>query len=255
MLRWTVSVILSGTALLAQNHVVSVPCCSFVDSVSNSSVTTVAVGTTVEWQLSGVIGHTVTSGTGAAAPGAGSLFDFVMNPANPTFTFTFNTPGEFPYFCRPHENAGMTGTVIVTVPASTSTSGAGCVGSSGTPFALAANGLPTLGNAAFAFTFSGGPAGGQAFVYGAFGLSPVPVPLGPCFVHIDLTSALALITTGLSPIGPIALDGAGAGALSFPVGSAPSLNGFALDVQAVAIDAGVAGGVVLSNAFTLVMGI
>ena len=69
-------------------------------------------GDTVQWDW--VQGsHTVTSGTGAAAAGAGSLFDVDSTSAVPTFSFTFDGAGLFDYFCRPHEISGMTGIVRV----------------------------------------------------------------------------------------------------------------------------------------------
>lgn len=83
-----------------------------VDMTFSPDVITINVGDTVTWQWSS-FSHTVTSGTGGAAPGAGSLFDAPLNSFNPTFSRTFTTAGTFPYFCRPHEIMGMTGTVIV----------------------------------------------------------------------------------------------------------------------------------------------
>lgn len=71
---------------------------------------TITVGDAVRWTASG--SHTVTSGTGSAAANAGDLFDQALNNGQ-TFTYTFSTVGSFPYFCRPHEGAGMKGTVTV----------------------------------------------------------------------------------------------------------------------------------------------
>lgn len=73
---------------------------------------TINVGDTVTWQW-GSLSHTVTSGTGAADPQAGSLFDAPLNSFNPSFSHTFTTAGAFDYFCRPHELMGMVGVVIV----------------------------------------------------------------------------------------------------------------------------------------------
>ena len=71
---------------------------------------TIDVGDTVEWvHQSGF--HTVTSGTGAADPQAGALFDATLSSGS--FSFTFNTEGDVHYFCRPHEGLGMTGVVQV----------------------------------------------------------------------------------------------------------------------------------------------
>ncbi len=69
------------------------------------------VGDAVKWTSSG--SHTVTSGTGAADPNVGALFDEGLSVGQ-TFQFTFTVPGVYHYFCRPHESSGMKGTVTVT---------------------------------------------------------------------------------------------------------------------------------------------
>ena len=87
----------------------------------------VGVGRTVEWVNESDVGHTVTayedelpSGAAFFASGgfeteaaarrdlAGGLID-----TGGTFAHVFATPGEFPYFCVPHEGSGMTGVVEV----------------------------------------------------------------------------------------------------------------------------------------------
>ena len=73
---------------------------------------TIEVGDTVRWVYSSG-SHTVTSGTGAGDPAAGALFDAPLNGSNTSFEFTFATPGDYDYFCRPHANFGMTGVVRV----------------------------------------------------------------------------------------------------------------------------------------------
>jgi plastocyanin len=75
----------------------------------------VLVGDTVQWVHTGS-SHTITNGTGAADPGAGSLFDAPLDSANPTFSYTFEQPAVVPYFCRPHEGFDMKGTVTVEAP-------------------------------------------------------------------------------------------------------------------------------------------
>lgn len=75
-------------------------------------VVTINVGDTVTWQWSS-FSHTVTNGTGSTDPLVGRRFDASLSSFSPTFSFTFTTPGTYPYFCRPHELMGMTGTVIV----------------------------------------------------------------------------------------------------------------------------------------------
>jgi plastocyanin len=57
--------------------------------------------------------HTVTSGTGSADPEAGKLFDEESSDTRPIFVYRFSASGVYPYFCRPHEFLGMTGTVYV----------------------------------------------------------------------------------------------------------------------------------------------
>lgn len=72
----------------------------------------IGVGDIVQWQR--LIGaHTVTSGVESGDPDAGALFDQPLDAANPVFQFQFNTPGRFPFFCRPHESFGMRGVIIV----------------------------------------------------------------------------------------------------------------------------------------------
>ncbi|MEZ4387824.1 MAG: plastocyanin/azurin family copper-binding protein [Candidatus Krumholzibacteriia bacterium] len=73
---------------------------------------TIQAGDTVIWSWS-TGAHTVTSGVDLGDPDAGDLFDATLDSANPTFSFTFNDAGVFPYFCRPHVSLGMTGTIRV----------------------------------------------------------------------------------------------------------------------------------------------
>ena len=63
--------------------------------------------------------HTVTSGTGSGDPNQGALFDSPLTSGVPVFEYTFNTVGNYPYFCWPHEAFGMTGTVLVDAPTPT----------------------------------------------------------------------------------------------------------------------------------------
>jgi plastocyanin len=67
---------------------------------------TVPVGTTVTWaDVSGT--HTTTSYDGLWDTG-----DRLQ--VGQSFSYTFDQPGVYRYYCRPHENAGMIGTVLVT---------------------------------------------------------------------------------------------------------------------------------------------
>ena len=69
---------------------------------------TVKAGTKVTWVNNDSTSHTVTSGTRGNPSG---LFDSGNIPAGGTFSFVFNTPGTYNYYCTYHP--GMDGTVIV----------------------------------------------------------------------------------------------------------------------------------------------
>jgi plastocyanin len=64
---------------------------------------TVKAGTTVVWTNGDDIPHTVTSTTG--------IFKSKVLDTDDKFSFTFTTPGTFPYFCALHPH--MTGTIVV----------------------------------------------------------------------------------------------------------------------------------------------
>jgi plastocyanin len=72
----------------------------------------VNIDTTVVWTNMDTTGHTVTSGN-PGDPDFGSLFDsnFPLLKTGETFEYTFDTAGEYPYFCQVHPY--MTGKVIV----------------------------------------------------------------------------------------------------------------------------------------------
>jgi plastocyanin len=78
----------------------------YVDAVSGTSTTTVAVGDTVVWTWAGSNPHSVTSDDG--------LFDIPSDGFQTTGSgsYTFNQAGTFTYVCRVHGTA-MSGTVIV----------------------------------------------------------------------------------------------------------------------------------------------
>ena len=74
---------------------------------------TIAPGDTVEWVWTGGP-HTVTSGAGCIPDG---LFDLPLDSLSPLASFTFNSVGDFDYYCIPHCSVGMTG--VITVEAGT----------------------------------------------------------------------------------------------------------------------------------------
>lgn len=86
---------------------------------------TIQVGDTVTWIQRGS-NHDTVSNDGLWSSGLMRL--------NETFSFTFNNPGTFRYFCTPHRNAGMLGTVNVQGAANTPPSVTLTAPTSGTAF-------------------------------------------------------------------------------------------------------------------------
>ena len=109
----------------------ALPAAAATHTVDQSGITftpddiTITVGDMVEWIWSGG-SHTVTSGVDGADPGAGDLFDATLSSSSTSFSYMFDTVGEYPYFCRPHVGLGMTGIVRVqpSVPNESATWGA-----------------------------------------------------------------------------------------------------------------------------------
>jgi plastocyanin len=66
---------------------------------------TVPVGTTVSWINDGTNLHTVTSFNGS--------FDSGTLGAGQSWSYTFNTPGEYRFYCRQHLLNGMIGSIVV----------------------------------------------------------------------------------------------------------------------------------------------
>lgn len=71
----------------------------------------IPAGTTVTWTQRDTAPHTVTSGAPGAAD-AGDIFDSLRLSQGETFSFTFDDPGTYPYFCIIHPR--MLGVVEVT---------------------------------------------------------------------------------------------------------------------------------------------
>lgn len=68
---------------------------------------TIEAGTTVRWDNTSNIAHTVTSGMRGSPTG---IFNVTLEPGE-SFSFTFEEPGTMDYYCIPH--FGMDGIVIV----------------------------------------------------------------------------------------------------------------------------------------------
>jgi plastocyanin len=81
---------------------------------------TIKAGQTVEWVNDGKTVHSVTTVPADARnpkdvelPKGAQGFDSGFIPPGGKFSYTFKVPGTYKYFCVPHENAGMTGYVVV----------------------------------------------------------------------------------------------------------------------------------------------
>lgn len=85
---------------------------------------TVPAGTTVTWQNGEAISHTVTSGTWGEVDGSTGLrgtetpdgrFDHALAPQGQegdSFSHTFDEPGEYLYYCQPHQTMNAKVTVV-----------------------------------------------------------------------------------------------------------------------------------------------
>ena len=88
---------------------------------------TVAAGETVTWKNESGESHTVTayeddipdgadffaSGDASSEDGARDALDEGLIDGGETFEVTFDEPGTYRYFCIPHEDQGMVGTIVV----------------------------------------------------------------------------------------------------------------------------------------------
>ena len=75
------------------------------------SEVTIFAGDLVVWTWVGDFGHTVTSR--ALLPNGLPLFDSEIQGTGFLFTFLFEEPGDYLYYCIPHEAEGMVGVVHV----------------------------------------------------------------------------------------------------------------------------------------------
>jgi plastocyanin len=82
---------------------------------------TIPAGGTVEWRNTSIVTHTVTADPALAKdsrnvrlPEGVEPFDSGDVPPGEIYRHTFEAPGEYRYLCKPHEDYGMRGTVIVT---------------------------------------------------------------------------------------------------------------------------------------------
>lgn len=90
---------------VAANHVVNIEGVTF-----NPASIVINTGDTVTWRNTDFLNHTVTSGNPCSPNG--QYNSGVMDP-DQEFSFTFNTVGDFNYYCLFHCLGGMTGEVLV----------------------------------------------------------------------------------------------------------------------------------------------
>ncbi|GBC92618.1 Plastocyanin [bacterium HR15] len=112
MRNWAIlviSVLAIGVALATTRDVETGPSFQLIfrDTYSGTNETVINVGDSVRWVWrSGY--HTTTS--------YDNLWDAEVSSVQRTFTYTFNQPGTYEYYCIPHESIGMVGTVRVRIP-------------------------------------------------------------------------------------------------------------------------------------------
>jgi plastocyanin len=100
-----VALLLFAPSAWAQGEEVTV---RMEDNFFDPANITVEPGTTVTWVQSGDNPHTTTSYDGLWDSG------MIEGGSGGTFSFTFEEPGTYDYYCIPHESMGMIGSVTVT---------------------------------------------------------------------------------------------------------------------------------------------
>src|SRR3712207_3715004 len=99
-----VALLMFAPAAWAQGQEVTV---RMEDNFFSPANITVEPGTTVTWVQSGNNPHTTTSYDGLWDSG------MIEGGSGGTFSFTFEESGTYDYFCIPHEDMGMVGSVTV----------------------------------------------------------------------------------------------------------------------------------------------
>src|ERR671921_1348752 len=109
---------------LAQDQEVTV---RMEDNFFDPANITVEPGTTVTWVQSGNNPHTTTSYDGLWDSG------MIEGGSGGTFSYTFEEPGRYDYFCIPHESLGMVGSVTVSDAATASPTATALADTGGPP--------------------------------------------------------------------------------------------------------------------------
>lgn len=114
------------------------------DNFFDQANITVEPGTTVTWVQRGQYGHTTTSYDGLWDSG------LIEGNTDGTFSFTFEEPGVYEYFCGPHEDVGMIGTVTVTGGSASASASASVSASSSASASAGAETLADTGGSSVA---------------------------------------------------------------------------------------------------------
>ncbi len=132
-----VALLVFAPAAWAQGQEVTV---RMEDNFFSPAEITVEPGTTVTWVQSGSNPHTTTSYDGLWDSG------IIEGGTDGSFSFTFDEPGTYEYFCIPHEDLGMVGTVTVSGTASPTATATGTATgtTTGTATVLADTGGPSV---------------------------------------------------------------------------------------------------------------
>jgi plastocyanin len=130
-----VALLVFAPAAWAQGQEVTV---RMEDNFFSPANITVEPGTTVTWVQSGNNPHTTTSYDGLWDSG------MIEGGSGGTFSFTFKEPGTYDYFCIPHEDMGMVGSVTVSGGTTASPTGTSTATASPTSTALADTGGPSV---------------------------------------------------------------------------------------------------------------
>jgi plastocyanin len=131
------------------------------DNFFDQANITVQPGTTVTWVQSGNNPHTTTSYDGLWDSG------MIEGSSGGTFSYTFEEPGRYDYYCIPHESMGMIGSVTVSdATATASPTATATAAASPTATALADTGGPPVSSLLIALVATLGLA-----VYGVIALT------------------------------------------------------------------------------------
>ena len=85
------------------------------------ATTTIRAGGTVTWMNTGQQPHTTTddptkaiNAADSVLPSGAQQWDSGLLNAGQSYSHTFTTPGQYTYFCTPHESLGMVARITVT---------------------------------------------------------------------------------------------------------------------------------------------